>query len=334
MTRCLSLHRDYACRHSGACCTAGWPIPVEAGTLGVLEHAVADGRLAAPRGADALWLRPANAPADTPALVQADDQGCVFFDAARGRRCRIHAVLGPTALPVACREFPRISILEPRGASVTLSHYCPTAAALLEHDVEVVIATDPSMCRNREPGGLDVRDHLPPLLRPGMLMDWDAWWACERRAVDLLTRRAAPAANLATLAAAVENIRAWHPDEGPLALRVERAFLAARPGPARHADGDRRLSDVLSAVPSDLRPRGVERPGRPGDAVIGRFLAAHAFANWTAHLGGGLRSWLRSIEAAYALIDGGLGVRQTDLLLRHLADAGALSETFSRAESG
>jgi hypothetical protein len=25
----LSIHADYACRHSGACCSAGWTIPVE-----------------------------------------------------------------------------------------------------------------------------------------------------------------------------------------------------------------------------------------------------------------------------------------------------------------
>ena len=26
---CLSIHARYPCAHSGACCTAGWPIPVE-----------------------------------------------------------------------------------------------------------------------------------------------------------------------------------------------------------------------------------------------------------------------------------------------------------------
>jgi hypothetical protein len=61
------------------------------------------------------------------------------------------------------------------------------------------------------------------------------------------------------------------------------------------------------------------------------FLAAHAFANWTAHLGQGLRSWLRSVEAAYVLVNE-LGVRQTDLLLRHLADPNELARVWSRAE--
>ena len=30
--RALSLHAKYGCRHSGACCTAGWRIPVEPAT--------------------------------------------------------------------------------------------------------------------------------------------------------------------------------------------------------------------------------------------------------------------------------------------------------------
>ena len=62
------------------------------------------------------------------------------------------------------------------------------------------------------------------------------------------------------------------------------------------------------------------------------FLAARAFANWTAHLGRGLRAWLRSIEAAYALVQSGHGIRQADLLLRHLADPRALADRWSAAE--
>ena len=62
------------------------------------------------------------------------------------------------------------------------------------------------------------------------------------------------------------------------------------------------------------------------------FIAAHAFASWTAHLGEGLRTWLRSVEAAFALVELGLGVRTADLLLRHLCDPHALARTWSRAE--
>ncbi|MGE5360921.1 MAG: hypothetical protein ACM3NQ_18035, partial [Bacteroidales bacterium] len=43
--RSLSIHAHYSCRHSGACCTAGWPIPVEPDTTRGLLEAVAEGRL-------------------------------------------------------------------------------------------------------------------------------------------------------------------------------------------------------------------------------------------------------------------------------------------------
>jgi hypothetical protein len=64
------------------------------------------------------------------------------------------------------------------------------------------------------------------------------------------------------------------------------------------------------------------------------FLAAHAFANWTAHLGQGLRSWLHAVETARALLEVGLGIRQADLVLRHLSDPHALAASFSQVERG
>lgn len=86
--------------------------------------------------------------------------------------------LGHDALPLACRQFPRVTVLDPRGASVTLSHYCPTAAGLLKDDGPVAIeingATFPP---GGEYVGLDAQDALPPLLCRDVLMDWESWWA-------------------------------------------------------------------------------------------------------------------------------------------------------------
>jgi hypothetical protein len=62
-------------------------------------------------------------------------------------------------------------------------------------------------------------------------------------------------------------------------------------------------------------------------------LAAHAFANWTAHQGEGLRTWWRSLEAVHVLLSAGVGVQQTDLLLRHLADPQALARAWGSAET-
>jgi hypothetical protein len=83
--RCLSMHAAYRCRDSGACCTAGWPIPVEADRLAQLEGALASGELR-PVGhvaaaAPVQWL--ARAPRDTPAVLAVMGGACVFYRAAR-----------------------------------------------------------------------------------------------------------------------------------------------------------------------------------------------------------------------------------------------------------
>jgi Fe-S-cluster containining protein len=336
--RCLTFHARYACRDSGACCTAGWPIPIEADRLATIAAAVGDGRLVPPSLARPLWIQPADAPPSMPAALQFDDRGCVFHESRDGGRCRIHRVLGHGALPLACRQFPRVSVVDPRGASVTLSHYCPTAASLLDKHVEIAITAEPpAFPKDSEIVGLDVRTSLPPLLRPDMLMDWEAWSQWECRAVETIARPdETPQQALATLSAAVERVRMWTPDDGPLLARIGDAFMCA----AEHSSGratreapafGSALSDALAAIPDDLRPQELDHAGPPSVAAARAFLAAHAFANWTAHLGQGLRSWLRSIEAAWSLANE-LGVRQTDLILRHLADSDHLARTWSRAE--
>jgi hypothetical protein len=332
MIRCLTLHAAYGCRHSGACCTAGWPIPIEADRLEALDRALADGRLHAARAAPAAWVRPPDGPAGTPALLHADASGCVFHDTAR-RRCRLQHALGHGALPLACRQFPRVSIVDPRGTSVTLSHFCPTAADLLEIDQPVAITTTAAgFPAGTELVGLDVRAALPPLIRPDMLMDWASWWTWEQHAVDVLGRPGQTAdAGLAALAQAVARVRTWSPADGPLDARVEEAFGGTPPANAPPSFASGPLVDsVLSAIPAELRPRHLEPSLRPAEGVLCRFLAAHAFANWTGHLGEGLHVWLASIAAAAALIDHGLSVRQADLILRHLADPYVLAAALGR----
>jgi hypothetical protein len=98
--------------------------------------------------------------------------------------------------------------------------------------------------------------------------------------------------------------------------RADRAE-AVRPDPAGAL-----VTVVLESIPSEWRPqRGATATGTlPSSAARLRYLAAHAFASWTAHLGNGLGSWLRSIEAADALLDEGLTIADADLWLRHLVD--------------
>ena len=323
--RVLSCHAEYRCRHAGACCTSNWPIPVEADRLGQLQAAIATRRLQPAGDASRAIQFPIGAPADSPAVLGRTLGMCAFHDLSvlSGGRCRIHAAVGHEALPLACRQFPRISVHDPRGVSVTLSHYCPTAAALLDAGggAPLTIAGGgAAFPATGEYVGLDARDALPPLLRRDMLMDWAAWWECERLAVAALDGDADVSVAIARLRSAVADLETWSPADGPLIDRVRTAFSEGPPAGAS-VDSVRtsRLVDaVFAAIPADIRPRRFAAVPQPSDLAIRRFLAAHAFANWRVHSRDGIAGWLRSIESASALIEAGAGVRHADLLLRHL----------------
>jgi hypothetical protein len=275
-----------------------------------MRAALANGALqgSAPPG-DALFTFPDDAPSETPALLGLHGARCVFFDDHGGHRCRVQDALGHDALPLACRQFPRVTVRDPRGVSVALSAYCPTVARLLDSAGPVTIVESPSAFPEEgEYEGLDARAQLPPLLRPDCLMDWDSWWAFEAASVDLLGNGGESAGDaMARLRLAVEHTRTWTPADGPLIARVDDAFTRAR---------DEKWVN-----------------GTVNDHVARRFLAAHAFANWTMHLGKGLRTWFRSIEAAHELLKSGVDVREADLRLRHLADPNELARDWSTAES-
>jgi hypothetical protein len=156
------------------------------------------------------------------------------------------------------------------------------------------------------------------------------------------------------IGAAFDTARGWRLDGGTEPDTRAGAGVDAGAGAASRADVDRRsgprggrpaaprdevaarVREVLDAVPAEMRAEAAAAAARTstgtGTSAHLRFLAAHAFANWTAHQGRGLRSWLRSIEAAHALVVSGLGVGDADLLLRHLCDQDALARTWSRAE--
>jgi Fe-S-cluster containining protein len=337
--RVLSFHATYGCRDSGVCCRTAWPIPVERDRIPALQTAWGEGRLG-PASAGEHPLRFLNgAPGDTPAVLASAGAHCVFYDTSTERHCRVHRALGHHALPLACRQFPRVTVQTPAGASVTLSHYCPTAADLLRGREAVSIRTNvTAFPPDGEYVGLDARDSLPPLLRPDVLMDWSAWSDWEEASVDLVANASAPPeAVLAQLRLAVEEVRNWQPGATSLSDAIRSAFENARhERVSRVLDWNQLVDDVLGAVPVELRAQ-IPSPSHQGPSesndVKRRFLAAHAFANWTAHLGLGLRSWLRSLEAAYALLAEGYGPGGADLLLRHLSDVDVLARTWSRAES-
>jgi hypothetical protein len=254
----------------------------------------------------------------------------------------VQDALGHGALPLACRQFPRLAVRDPRGISLSLSLYCPTACAQLDDDRAVsIVESPPAFPPDGDYEGLDAATALPPLLRPDMLMDWASWWRFEAASVALITAPgAAVAGKLGRLRRVVGLLEDWSPPRGPLALAVDRAFAEASPGATRFEPDDRevgrRLSEIEAAIPADLRPDpwppdGIGRTPEIDDGRAARFLAAHAFANWIAHLGDGLDAWLRSIEAAYVCLLAGMDVRQADLRLRHLASPNALAKTWSRS---
>jgi hypothetical protein len=274
------------------------------------------------------------------AVLGADDGACAFHEDCGERRCVIHRHLGHDALPLACRQFPRIVVIDPRGVSITLSHFCPTAAGMLSSAPPTrVLVNAPGFPRDGEYVGLDVREGLPPALRPDMLMTWDAWWQFEELAVARLTAAPDPAVALATLRAVVERLRAWAPGGEPLDTALAVAFADTRPAPIerRLPTFDDAVDLLCAAVPATYRAAArvalARRTTPPATDVHARLLAAHAFASWTAHLGEGLRTWLRAIETAHVLVAAGVSIRDVDLVLRHLADPHALARAWRSAET-
>jgi hypothetical protein len=343
----LSFHAPYRCASSGACCTSAWPIPVEPDVLHGLRSAVARGVLAPARGTFETALEPG-----TPAILRPDAHGrCAFFETDGGHACAIHRRLGHDALPVSCRLFPRVCLLTPRGVSITLSHYCPTAAALLfAADGPASIVEDaPSFPAGAAYEGLDARAAAPPLLRPGVFLGWEAHARWERHAVATLGAAdgALPEDVLSRLAAGAERLRAWTVHDGPFDDLLERVLDDPYPPPVTAPNSDVLRAEVRAAIPEALRPAdaGANADGwGPFGPVVRRYLAARAFASWCSVQGPGLRTSVRALQAALAVLRVELGthppdrtallsaIRRADLRLVHLASPEALARTLGRCE--
>jgi hypothetical protein len=166
-------------------------------------------------------------------------------------------------------------------------------------------------------------------------MDWESWWRFEAHAVALFSDAPDP---LSRLGLAVDRLCAWSVDRGSLTPYVDRAFEDARraeisPQRTDAATVDARSADALAAVPPPWRDEAEEALSAPpcappSDQAWRRFMAAHAFANWTAYLGDGLHAWYRSVETAACLLERTGDPGRVDLVLRHLADARALTSRW------
>jgi len=366
----LSIHADYQCRHAGACCIAPWDVPVEAPLYRRLDEALATGRLAPAAtlagGGPALVTGP-DLPDDAAALVAQTTSGaCVFYHGSSGL-CVIHRDLGESRMPSSCRYFPRLALRDGRGTFVGLTHYCPTAAAMLfRDDVPLAIVEAPPAFPPAEYGGLVVAPgEWPPLLHPRMLMDAEGYSAWERHMVARCADgRLSPEGVVATLERDARLLRQYQPGHGALADAVDRLpadGIGAEPPRTLEASLTR-CRETLGAVADDLRP-ALDAEGLAAAYVarvrpewhrwarpLQRYLAAKAFASWTAYQGRGVLSIVRSLDAALALVrveaargcrdddralDAGLlreAFRRADFILHHLAVADELASAWSRAE--
>jgi Fe-S-cluster containining protein len=326
---CLRAHAGYRCRHAGACCSAGWAIPVEPAVSSLLDVHFGP-RLGRNRifvSDEALGGR---LPDGAAAVLGLQASGaCVFFEGGHSNLCAIHRELGVESLPMACRQFPRVVLQDPRGTLISLSHFCPTAAALLRVAPPAtafeIVEAPPSLALAGQAEGLDARDVLPPLLRPGMLADHDGYDAWERRAIAVLARNDLTAARaLEIIRMATLAVQTWRP--GPISLRatVDREFdIASARKPDKDLDGDGhdatpdlevvgRVRLAVSAVPPGLpRPPVVEgfvglvddwrMPGE-FDGVVRAYLAARLFGNWVAYYGRGLHAIVEYLQVALAVV--------------------------------
>lgn len=333
-TRCLSIHSTYRCRHSGACCQAAWDIEVEPHIVEALETR----RIIAVSSTQRPFV-PGIEDAATTTLARAAEGWCGFR---QDQRCSLQQAGGEEMLPSACRHFPRVFLRDGRGTLVTLSHYCPTAAALLLADGPVTIVdASPPLALAEPIEGLDARDALPPLVRPGLLADLQGYAAWEEAALAEITTAPSMAVALDRIAAATERVRQWTPLQGRLADTVVSAFAAT----ATLNDGsDAALSEGFGAIREVTGPHpllAVEagfadawtalqtQSGAVLHQPIANYMAACAFGNWTAYRGQGLRTVVAWLQGCYDV----LRVQ----LLRHAAAADGINrevfiESFRMAD--
>ena len=351
------------------CCTADWDVPVELPVYRSLDERLRSGLLRVAPHAEALppFILEPDLPDAAAAMLERTDRGeCVFFER-NSHLCVVHRDAGEDALPATCRHFPRLAVCDSRGTFVTLSHFCPTAASMLfRDDVDLDIVEGPAAFPFADYDGLTVTaDDLPPLLSPSMLMDAEGYSAWERHMVRRCSADQAPESVVATLASDAATLRVWRPGD-----RTLDASVSALPGvfvpaavPGSLAGGFRLREEVIAAIPDDLKPVPDEsdldaaygsyvRPvWNSFQRPVNRYLAAKAFASWTAYQGKGIATIVRGLDAALALVriegsrqarDAGRlldrellleAFRSADFALNHLAVGEDLAHVWSRVET-
>ncbi len=272
---------------------------------------------------DSWLLIDPNAPDDVAGTLALQATGHCVFHGETG--CGVYA-----SRPESCSHFPYVCLIDQRGVHVTLSHYCPTAAALLFEDHgPIAIVEGPSPVPGSAiPEGLDARESLPPTFTEAS--------TCAKAAADRSAGR--PKATKLRLMS-WDEVSAWERDavvalatSAPEPDRALMAFEQARRAVAAPLD--------WPAAPANFAPLWHElvAPAWSGFApVLARYRAAKVFASWALYLGDGPAAVTRAADAAMAVLqveaarqcerDGATldasrlreAIRQTDLLLVHYA---------------
>lgn len=315
--------------------------------LPLLRRAI-DSGVVAPVTGDPPLTYPETRPDDVGAVLGRTETGaCIFFDrvAKETGCCRVQRHAGVAAMPLACRQFPRIVRHDAAGTDVSLSHWCPTALAALDarRGPVTIVTASHAFAGAHAMEGLDARTAWPPLLRPDCLADREAYEAIEAATVDVLANGVgAPQTRLRDVAALYEHLRTWRPAHGPQTPFVIDAIDAWQTRHARTSSRARAADQphvaipdavrttlweaVCEAIPHEERWRmpvacGAPVPSDARDVLdtaaararIGRYLAARCFGAWVAYQGTGLRTMLAYLAAAFVAIERSLPAARHDL---------------------
>ncbi len=282
-TRIASNHAlAFRCTCCGACCQAGWQVPLDPYDAAALRRAATLPALHGLMPDDALQPAPGGG-----AFLGGGGEACPLL---RGDlRCALHAVAGAEALPVPCRNYPVDVVATPWGSEVYLELTCPTAVGLLAA-TPFALVRDPPWTRES-----DLRQtrfaQRPLAVRPGESGDWGVWLKTRRAWIEHITAAGADGHRAAVALATAASGRGV--DAVALMLR-----LSANPlGPAALAEawqGCRPFWAVRGAGP--LHPEFARVPGLgPGAPMLGSLgvaLLAHKLFQ------GGLQTGLSLVEVA------------------------------------
>lgn len=299
LVRCLSFHSTYGCQNTGICCSSGWDIAVERPIeLDIIKRLGAK-TVGSPRRVDGFRATD-NPPIGCDSALRVDpDTGACWFRDHEARRCAIHREFGEAALPTACRHFPRVCILEPGQVSVSLTHYCPTAASLLfSAEPEFGLVDSPRAFPSNWPfEGLDARTSYSPLLRPGVLLGFDGLRRFEDGALRALSSGTVWD-RLAQIDSAIENVRSWTPPDGFMTEAVDQAFVGPVASRSRAALASDPRMVLRASLPTGTNQKldlpeilGVARPLRPEiDLALRKYVAARLVGCWITFMADDLRT--------------------------------------------